>query len=214
MNKLTKTAGLRLFIIYLGIVLPVLFFGSTATGEGGYEYSEYRTGNADAPIIEHVLAADDISPGTTWRLYLWASDPNGDISKVFYKVYQPGLENYDPGYMRVKPGADGKLQGYIYMNTVSMARSAGWQMYYTVKVNVVDAAGNHSLPKQFKVNFNGNRQADVRNWESAKLASMGSSMPPRLGRINVDLIPCAVELEGRRLRVSVTSDSAENCQRI
>jgi hypothetical protein len=51
----------------LGIVLPLLFYGYSAWGEGGHEYSEYRTGIADAPVIERVLAADSISPGTTWR---------------------------------------------------------------------------------------------------------------------------------------------------
>jgi hypothetical protein len=89
----------------------------------------------------------------------------------------------------VRPDEDGRLKGYLYMNTVSMAHSSGWQMWYTVKITVEDAAGNRSHPRLFRVNFNGNRQDEVRRWEKSQLASRGLAEVPLLGRISVDLIP-------------------------
>lgn len=183
MKGLYRFGRSRVFLF--AMILPVLVYGCTA-GPSGFEY---RRGGPDAPVIEQVLAAESIGPGTTWRLYLWASDPNGDIKTVTYYLDRPGDTTYSPGHLKVRPTSDGKLQGYLYMNTVSLASGSGWQMWFTVSITVEDAAGNRSLPRVLRVSFNGERQKEVREWEKVRLASLGLEEPPRLGRIHIELVP-------------------------
>ena len=183
MKGLYRYGWARVFLFAL--ILPVMVYGCAA-GPSGFEY---RRGGPDSPVIERILAAESISPGTTWRLYLWASDPNGDIKTVTYYLDRPGDATYSPGHLRVRPTPDGKLQGYLYMNTVSLVGGSGWQMWFTVRITVEDAAGNRSLPRVLKVNFNGEREKEIREWEKTRLASMGLEAPPRLGRVHIELLP-------------------------
>jgi len=184
MNSLNRFSRSMPFLLCATMLL--LLYGYADAGRGGWGYGGV---NPDSPVIERVLAADNISPGTTWRVYLWASDPNGDISFITYVVERPGAADYSPGHLRVKTTGDGKLQGYLYLNTVSVANSTSWEMWFTVKITVEDSRGNRSLPKVFKVYFGDNRQDEVRSWEKARLASMGLEQPSRIGRMHIELVP-------------------------
>lgn len=179
--------SLRSWLFLPAAFLILLLSGCYATATTN-DY-QYGTTTLDSPVIERTLAAESIAPGTTWRVYLWVTDPNKDISMITYAVEQPGAADHTPGHLRVKPGADGRLEGYLYMNTVSMAHDSGWQMWYTVRITVEDTAGNRSLPRLFTVYFNGESQGDVRGWERAQLASLGLAEPPSMGSILTELAP-------------------------
>lgn len=165
-------------------VLAALLYASPMAIAGPLEYGAVTP---NSPVIERALAADKISPGSTWRVYLWATDPDSDIAWITYTVGQPGMGPHSPGHMRVTPGGDGKLEGYLYLNTVPMAFSSGWAMWFTVSISVEDAAGNRSLPKLFTVYFDGDREDGIREWEKAQLASVGLAEPPLIGRIHTEL---------------------------
>jgi len=101
-----------------------------------------------APVITQAFAAKEIRPGETWKIYLNASDPNGDMKNIFAVVYQQGVGPYPASLIRVKEQNQKELSGYIYLWT-----STPWHpMDYvnlSVTVQIQDKTGNFSEPAVF-----------------------------------------------------------------
>ena len=121
--------------------------GLMMTGEEKYGKS--------VPVITEVFASKQLRPGETWKVYLKASDPDGDMRYITAVVYQPGGGDYPISRTRIRRENGKELDGYIYLNTRG---SAGYEFEnfftYWLTVQIQDKAGHHSEPVQFSVTFN------------------------------------------------------------
>lgn len=113
-----------------------------------------KTYGKEAPVITETFASKQLRPGDTWRIYLKASDPGGDMEKVMAVVHQPGLGPYPVSYTRIQEGNGKELSGYVYLNT-SGPDGTGWQNFLTfsVTIQILDRAGHSSEPVSFPLSL-------------------------------------------------------------
>ena len=111
-----------------------------------------KKNHSGVPVITRSFASREICPGDTWKVYIQATDPEGDMKTIICEVSQAGRGSYPVSYVKVPPGQGGELSGFIYLN------SGGGQglpfIYLTLQVEIQDRAGNLSRPVSFSLVFN------------------------------------------------------------
>jgi hypothetical protein len=116
---------------------------------GSHQVKKDQSG---VPVITRSFASPEISPGDTWKIYLHAADPEGDMKNIICAVSQAGRGSYPVSYLKVPEGQGGELSGFIYLNT-----GAGQTLPFiqlTLQLEIQDRAGNLSRPVSFSLAFN------------------------------------------------------------
>lgn len=104
------------------------------------------------PIITRSFASPQVSPGDIWRVYLSASDPDGDMKAVYCIIDQPGMGTYPVSITRIREDQQRELSGYFYLTTAGMAGLNFGNL--VLKIQIRDQAGNFSEPVSFSLSFN------------------------------------------------------------
>ncbi len=139
--------------ILVGLVLLAFFPTNCAIFMDAQE-REKMYGKA-VPVITEAFASKELIPGDTWKVYMKASDPDGDIHYVVSVVYQPGWGDYPVSRTKIREENGKEVDGYIYLNTLIPGGYEFENFYtYTLTVQVQDKAGHYSKPVQFSVAFN------------------------------------------------------------
>jgi hypothetical protein len=128
--------------IFLGMVLGI------------YPESNGQT-KGSSPVIHFAWAQDEIRQGNDWRIYLSATDPDGDMSKIFCRIDQPGEKFYPLDITRIKKGLEGQLDGYLVLRTYSQQDLFGLSL--TITLVIADSAGNESRPVTLPLTINGEK---------------------------------------------------------
>jgi len=119
---------------------------------GGLEQREKIYGKA-APVITQSFASKQMRLGDTWKIYLNASDPDGDMKTIISTIDQKGVGTYPVSFTRIREDQQREnLSGYIYLNTVGT-----YGLDYTtlvLNVQIQDKAGHYSAPASFPLAFN------------------------------------------------------------
>jgi hypothetical protein len=128
-----------------------VLFGLTAgilscTGLEPIETKEAIYGKA-SPVIRKSYAAPQIWPGDTWKVYLVASDPDGDMKQFVCTIDQPGVGVYPASLTRIAEGQRQELSGFLYLNTRGFENLTF--VILTLSVQVQDMAGHFSPPAAF-----------------------------------------------------------------
>jgi len=131
----------------------LLFFILGIMGCAGLEPIEVRekTYGKAVPVISESFASKQIRPGATWKIYLIASDPDGDMKNIVCIVEQPGVGTYPVSITRIGENNQKELSGYIYLNTFS--RDDLNFVTITLTVQVQDKAGHYSQPAVFPLSL-------------------------------------------------------------
>ena len=106
------------------------------------------------PVITQSFASKEIRPGDTWKIYLSAHDPDGDMKQIVCEIEQPGVGVYPVGYIRIKEDERKELAGYIYLTTLHVNYSSFNFINLTLRVEIQDRAGHYSPPVFFPLSFN------------------------------------------------------------
>jgi hypothetical protein len=104
------------------------------------------------PLITHSFASKEIHPGETWRVYIRAEDPEGDMKNIICTVSQPGRGTYPVCFVRIPESLRRDLSGFLYLNTPGTQGLAFTTL--TLQVEIRDRAGNASRPVSFPLAFN------------------------------------------------------------
>ena len=165
------------FLISLGWAFIIF------TASAGWVQPNPQT-EVKAPIITHYYAADKGRFGFTWKIYIEAEDPNGDMDRIVSEVDQVGYGFYPVDYIRIKPPYRSRLKGYLQWNTFSNQAPflrEGTQI--TLKVSILDKAGNESnkviFPLEFVVGLGREQPKPPAPFDRADI--------PRLGNITINL---------------------------
>jgi hypothetical protein len=137
MNKKFITAVVSALFLVMG-------YAALAEAEGGA---------GATPVITQGFAAREAWPGQTWKIYLKASDPNGDMKNIYAVVEQPGVGQYPLSIIRVKEENKKEISGYIYLVTSTPHYPLNF-VHLTVTVNIQDRSGNFSAPAVFGLSLN------------------------------------------------------------
>jgi hypothetical protein len=113
-----------------------------------------KTYGESAPVITDSFASPTMRPGGTWRVYLKAFDPGGDMKYIFAVVSQPGRGEYPISLTRIRAENAKELDGYLYLNTLT---PSGYEFLnfanLTLTVQIKDKAGHFSKPVDFPLYF-------------------------------------------------------------
>jgi len=131
------------------------------------------------PVITFSYAQEKIRQGEEWRIYISASDPDGDMSKIYCAIDQPGGQPYRPDVTRLKKGMEEKFSGYLFLRTNSQFSLQGVSL--TLTLIVADRAGNESKPVVFPLTFDGEPMKPLP-------PDMEKDLNRRIGAIGIDLI--------------------------
>ncbi len=104
------------------------------------------------PVITQSFASPQISPGSNWKVYLKASDADGDMKAIFCKIHQPGVGTYPVSITQIKEGNQKELSGYLFLN-ISAFRNLEL-LELTLTVQIQDRAGQFSKPLEFPLSIN------------------------------------------------------------
>ena len=129
------------------------------------------------PVITQTFASKQLQPGDTWKVYLKASDPDGDMKGIYATIEQPGMATYPVSITRIKEGIGKDFDGYIYLNTVG---TQGLNFVnITLAVQIRDKAGHFSQPAVFPLSFHGGSKQQI--------PSPGTFQEKDLGPIMINL---------------------------
>ena len=140
----------------------------------------------NAPVITHSFAVEKGYSGYTWKIYLEAEDPDGDMHKIASVVEHVGYGHYPTDWITLKPEYRHQLRGYIQWNNLG-TRTLYLKDYnqITLKVSIIDKVGNESNVVVFPFTF----LSGVKDQYKYTLPSpFDQGDLPRLGYIAIDLI--------------------------
>ena len=125
----------------------------------GWAMFEPRTaqtaaGGKTPPVIVQSFASKELRPGDVWKVYLKASDPEGQMKYIFATVSQPGANAYPISMIRIKGENQKELSGYIYLNTAPAAQSNFFNLTLTLTVSI-KGTGGFSPSAVFPLSFEG-----------------------------------------------------------
>ena len=104
---------------------------------GGIEEKEKIYGK-NPPVIEQSFASDQSSPDDPWKIYVLASDPDGDMETIIAVVEQVGLGSYPVSLTDIKEENGKELSGYVYLNTRDL--NFLYDQRLTVSIQIRDKA--------------------------------------------------------------------------
>jgi len=132
-------------------VVALLFLILGCAALAPLEVKEEKYGKA-VPVITQSFASKQLRPGDTWKVYLKASDPDGDMKNIYATIEQPGMGTYPISITRIKGGGGKDLSGYVYLNTIGVQGLNFVTINLTVEIQ--DKAGHFSKPAVFPLSFN------------------------------------------------------------
>ncbi len=136
-------------------VIPVLSVVLLLAGCASMQANQGNPQAASArPVITQAFAAPEMRTGDAWKIYINASDPNGDMEYVVATVDQLGRGGgYPPSYTRIKSGGRQQLSGYVYLNTANNVQQGLNFTNLVMTVQIKDRNGNMSNPVSFPLHF-------------------------------------------------------------
>jgi hypothetical protein len=166
-------------IYFLGFFFALLFL----IAPKGWTQPKPET---EAPIITHAFAVDKGGYGYIWKIYIEAKAGDANMSRIAMVVDEPGVGRYPTDWLNIKPQNQKDLKGYIQWNTHSVSGHLQEWTEITLKVSIVDKAGNESNVAVFPFTF----ESGVKDQYKYKLpAPFDQGDIPKLGYIDIDLLP-------------------------
>jgi hypothetical protein len=172
--------------LFISAALIVLFAGVLGcTGLEPIETREAVYGKA-SPLIHKSYAAARIREGDTWKVYLNASDPDGDMKYIVCTVDQPGVGVYPASFTRIGEGQRKELSGFLYLNTAGFEDLTFLTLVLTVQIQ--DMAGHFSPPAAFPLQLTGSDRQEPPSGGEFEETNLGPIMI-RLRSIHNDMGP-------------------------
>jgi len=124
---------------FTGILALLLFTGCTACES--LEVKEEKYGKA-LPVIEQSFASKAMRKGDTWRIYLRASDPDGDMKTILaYFKKGGGGGPTAVSHTQIKENDRREINGYLYWHPGPEVENFS-EMAMTIQIE--DMAGHFS----------------------------------------------------------------------
>ena len=132
------------------VVLAVLVFLLLS----GCAVSQHPGETTDAdhpPVILATYASKVIRPGSVWKVYLKATDPDGDMKQIDAVMWQTGYGYYPTDITWIKKDDAKEVAGYLYLNTPPEPTLLSDRFILTLLV--VDREGKKSEPVKVPLQF-------------------------------------------------------------
>ena len=95
------------------------------------------------PVITHSFAAEKLSHGDIWKVYLEANDPDGDMRRIVYSISKGGSGHGFRSFV-IKKGNRAGLLGYLDCSFSSPVTAVAEWTELTLTLYIRDKGGNSS----------------------------------------------------------------------
>ncbi len=138
------------WIVIFTVGVMFLFWAGDKSSVSGFliPQREGPVGEKHRPVVDAIAAQNEIREGNLWKIYLRASDPDGDLDKIHVSFSQLGGD-FTPDLLPQKTTAR-KMNGYILVWAILNGGSSAGDIYAEVDIRVEDRAGNMSQPKNLE----------------------------------------------------------------
>jgi len=134
----------------LFVVGALLFLVTGCAGMAPFEVKEEKYGKS-IPVITQSFASPQLRPGDTWKVYLKASDPDGDLKNLYASIFQPGMGSYSLSITKIKEGDSKGLSGFFYLYT---GNDPGLNFVNLIlTLHIQDKAGHFSQPAVYPLSL-------------------------------------------------------------
>lgn len=128
------TKKILIFIVFVSLLLIT----SCASGP------RPEPGSGSPPVIDEYFASPTVGYGTTWKLFIKAHDPDGDMWQIQFQMKQPYVIYNDlGGYVFLTRSMKESMDGFCYMLTPRRPLPEV-KVDLTVAVTIIDRAKNKS----------------------------------------------------------------------
>ena len=121
------------------------------SGCAAYQHQGETADTGHPPIILATYAPEVIRPGAVWRVYLKATDADGDMKDIAAVMWQTGVGFYSTDITRIKKGEAKEVAGYLFLNTPVDPTLLSDR--FTLTLLVRDRQGNKSEPVDVRFHF-------------------------------------------------------------
>ena len=151
------------------IALTLIVWGSGSCTKLG---RQSQTGGGEAPEIIDYYAADVIRSGETLRVYLKASDKDGDMRNFIARLSQTGRGETGISSTRIEEQHSEEVAGYLALRTPRDRRLG--RDRFPLRILVEDSQGNRSETVEFPLRFANVPPAETpEKWEKSEDRSLG-----------------------------------------
>ena len=132
------------------------------------------------PVILDSYAASQIRPGATWRVYLRAKDPDGDMKKTIQFLGRGESGFFKTSYVPLKAEYSAEMDGYFFLRTPSPAQADYSRLGFmglTLRIVLFDCQENKSEYVVFPLHFELEAPHDLPpEWQDVADSSLGAIM--------------------------------------
>ena len=138
------------------------------------------SGKGQPPVILDSYAPSKIRPGATWRVYLRAKDPDGDMKQMIQFLARGESGFSKTSYVPLKAEHSAEMSGYFFLRTPSPAQADYTRLGYvglTLRIVLFDCQENKSEYVEFPLRFEYEASHDLpQEWQDVADRSLGAIM--------------------------------------
>ena len=163
--------------IYVFLALCILISGCASFTRCE---KDSTSGKGQPPVILDSYAPSKIRPGATWRVYLRAKDPDGDMKQMIQFLARGESGFSKTSYVPLKAEQSAEMSGYFFLRTPSPAQADYTRLGFmgiTLRITLRDCQGNTSEHVEFPLHFTLEAAHDLpAEWKDVADSSLGAIM--------------------------------------
>lgn len=138
------------------------------------------SGKGQPPIILDSYAPSQIRPGATWRVYLRAKDPDGDMKDMVQVLVMGGSGPFKTSFVPLRAEHSEEMGGYFFFRTPSPSQADYNRLGFlgiTLRAAIRDCQKNESGYVEFPLHFTYEASHDLPPaWKDVSDRSLGAIM--------------------------------------
>ena len=138
------------------------------------------SGKGQPPVILDSYAPSHIRAGATWRVYLRAKDPDGDMKQMIQVLMRGGSGPFRTTFAPLKAEYSAEMGGYFFLRTPSPTQADYDRLGFlglTLRIALLDCQKNKSEYVEFPLHFTFEAPPDLPpKWKDVADRSLGAIM--------------------------------------
>ena len=138
------------------------------------------SGEGQPPVILDSYAPSQIRPGSAWRVYLRAKDPDGDMKEMIQVLVRGGNGPFKTTFAPIRAEHSAEMGGFFFLRTPSSAQADYTRLGFmglTLRITIRDCQGNQSEQVEFPLHFTVEPAQDLPpEWNDVADRSLGAIM--------------------------------------
>jgi len=138
-------------------------------------------GKGQPPVILDSYASSQIRPGATWRVYLRAKDPDGDMKDMVQVLVRGDSGPFKTSFVPLKAEYRAEMGGYFFLRTPPPTPQTDYSRLgsggLTLRIVIRDCQENESGHVEFPLRFTRETSHDLPPvWQDVADRSLGAIM--------------------------------------